>query len=304
MNIPNIAIIGGSGLRQIEEAKLTFQYCIKTPYGDPSSPAYQMRFTDLPADSPEFLFLHRHGAGHAIPPHQINELANFFALMREQIDIVFNFTAVGALTDVPVKLNVGDFALVTKVVDQTGPRTGKTFFQNGWSGHYPTEHVGCAYLTRVFVEACEKLGFPYHLNKTCVAIEGPQFANSAELKLYRWLGCDLIGMTQIPFAKLAIESNICVLIIAMVTDDATENTLVTGELVERRMKEISAKAAALIKQMMGSKLMAEYAESMAIGCVSCVHGPESIVTDEKLWTDHHRKLFELMFRRRKNMQYK
>jgi len=298
---PNIAVIGGSGLRDIPGAKqVQVIGNFPTPYGNPSSPLYWMKYEDLSKETPEFLFLLRHGVGHTIPPHQINERANIFALMNQKVDIILNFTAVGAISNIPTKFKAGDFAIITKVLDQTGPRTGKTFFQDGWVGHCPTEKISCPYVQNVFVEACEELGFRYHLDKSCVTIEGPHYYNEAELRMTG--GCDLIGMTQIPFTKLAVESNTCILVIAIVTDDVTENNIVTADLVEKRMKENKARLAKLLKHMIGSVRMTVHARDAKKTCINCVHKPNSIITDMQYWTDDHKKLFKLMFRRWKNQQ--
>lgn len=295
LKTPNIAVIGGSGFTDISGAECVRELQVhNTPFGKTSSPLYWMKYSDLPPETPEFLFLLRHGIGHTIPPHQINEMANLFALMQMHVDIVLNFTAMGAISE-KTKFQVGDLAAVSRILDLTGPRTGKTFFRDGWVGHYPTEKIFCPNIQAIFVQACRDLDFRFYKHQTCATIEGPHYFNKAELK--RTSGCDLIGMTQSPFFKLAVESNICFLIIAIVTDDVTENNTVTGELVEKRMKENAQRLAKLLKRMISSKGMTDLATKSPSGCQTCVNGPESIVTDRQYWSNFHQDLFDLMFRR-------
>jgi 5'-methylthioadenosine phosphorylase len=161
-----------------------------------------------------YAFLPRHGRGHRIPPSEINYLANIDALKRVGVTDLISIGACGSLRE---ELTPGTFVLVDQFVDRTFAR-GKTFFGTGLVAHVSMARPVCARLGDALESAARSLGNPIVRGGTYLAMEGPQFSSRAESDLYRSWNCDVIGMTNMPEAKLAREAEICYATVAMVTD--------------------------------------------------------------------------------------
>ncbi len=204
-----IGIVGGTGLYDIEGLTDRHWRHVGSPFGQPSD---ELLFGRL--GTRQVVFLPRHGRGHRIPPHEINFRANVDALKRAGATCVISVSAVGSLKP---ELPPGTFVLVDQFIDRTlrGP---KTFFGKGLVAHVSMGHPTCLRLVDHLVESAEALGLPHQRGGTYVVMEGPQFSTMAESELHRSWGADVIGMTNMPEAKLAREAELCYATVAMVTD--------------------------------------------------------------------------------------
>ena len=210
MAAPNVVgIVGGTGLYDLPGLTDQRWVRIESPFGAPSDELLTGRLGDQP-----IAFLPRHGRGHRIPPHEINYLANIDALKRAGATMVVSVSAVGSLrADLPP----GTFVVVDQFIDRTlrGP---KTFFGTGCVAHVSMAHPTCGRLRGHLAAAGRELGLSLVEGGTYVAMEGPQFSSAAESELHRGLRCDVVGMTNMPEAKLAREAELCYATVAMVTD--------------------------------------------------------------------------------------
>jgi 5'-methylthioadenosine phosphorylase len=204
-----IGIVGGSGLYELEGLTETAWKRIDSPFGRPSDELLFGKLGDV-----QVVFLPRHGRGHRIPPHEINYRANIDALKRAGVTSVLSLSAVGSLRE---DLPPGTFAIVDQFIDRTlrGP---KSFFGTGLVAHVSMGHPVCRRVARVLAAAATELKLASVMGGTYVVMEGPQFSTMAESKLHRSWGADVIGMTNMPEAKLAREAELCYATVAMVTD--------------------------------------------------------------------------------------
>jgi 5'-methylthioadenosine phosphorylase len=204
-----IGVIGGSGVYDIEGLENKRWQRVATPFGDPSD---ELLFGELAGQ--RMVFLPRHGRGHRIPPSEINFRANIDALKRSGVTDVVSVSAVGSLKE---ELPPGTFVLVDQFIDRTFART-KSFFSTGMVAHVSMAHPVCGRLGGHLHAAAEAAGIRAVRGGTYLVMEGPQFSTLAESNLYRQWGCDVIGMTNMPEAKLAREAEMCYATVAMVTD--------------------------------------------------------------------------------------
>jgi len=206
---PVIGVIGGSGLYQIDGLSDVEWRRVDSPFGKPSD---ALCFGRL--DGQQVVFLPRHGRGHPVPPSEINFRANIDALKRSGVTDIISLSAVGSLKQ---ELAPGDFVIVDQFIDRTFARE-KSFFGTGCAAHVSMALPVCARLGEALGKASRANGLqPWH-GGTYLVMEGPQFSTLAESRLYQSWGCDVIGMTNMPEAKLAREAEICYATIAMVTD--------------------------------------------------------------------------------------
>ena len=205
-----IGIIGGSGLYKIEGIKDIKEVTVKTPFGDPSE-----KFIIGRLESKEVVFLPRHGLGHRISPSEINYRANIYAMKKLGVERIISVTACGSLKE---DIKPLDFVVVDQFVDRTNHARNMTFFDRGIVAHIVFAHPVCEELALVVYEAGKNLELNMHNGGTYINMEGPAFSTLAESNLYRALGMDVIGMTNMPEAKLAREAEICYSTIACVTD--------------------------------------------------------------------------------------
>ena len=204
-----LGIIGGSGLYDIEGLKNKKWVKVDSVFGAPSD---EILFANL--DGLEIRFLPRHGRGHILTPSEINYKANIEALKSIGVTEIISISAVGSLREDFVP---GDFVLVDQFVDRTHSRAS-TFFQNGLVAHVSMAHPVCSRNGIHILKAAEYAKIKIHKNGTYIVMEGPQFSTIAESEMYRKLGFDVIGMTNMPEAKLSREAEICYSSISMVTD--------------------------------------------------------------------------------------
>ena len=204
-----LAIIGGSGLYDVEEFKEREFLMINTPWGKPSDKILKIKYKEK-----EVYFLPRHGRGHFISPTNINFRANIDALKQLGVTDIVSVSAVGSLNE---NLSPGTFVIVDQFIDRTFSRK-KTFFDEEIVAHVSMAHPVSNGLMNACEEAIKKEKIDYQRGGTYVVMEGPQFSTLAESNLYRSWKADVIGMTNMPEAKLAREAEIRYASVSMVTD--------------------------------------------------------------------------------------
>jgi len=202
-------VIGGSGVYALEGLANLRSEAISSPFGEPSD---SLLFGEL-AEQP-LVFLPRHGRGHQLGPSSIDYRANIDAIKRSDATDLLSFSAVGSLRE---ELPPGTFVIVDQFIDRTFARN-KSFFGDGCVAHVSMADPTCKRLGDALEEALRGVGIPFVRGGTYLAMEGPQFSTRAESRLYRTWGCDVIGMTNMPEAKLAREAELCYASLAMVTD--------------------------------------------------------------------------------------
>jgi 5'-methylthioadenosine phosphorylase len=206
---PVIGVIGGSGLYNIEGLTGTEWVKVETPWGDPSDELLIGSFEGI-----KVVFLPRHGQGHKISPSALNYRANIDALKQLGVTDILSMSAVGSLKE---ELPPGHFVIVDQFIDRSFARE-KSFFGTGCVAHVSMAHPTCPRLSDALEESLKTLGLPHTRGGTYLVMEGPQFSTLAESNLYRSWGCSVIGMTNMPEAKLAREAEIDYATVAMVTD--------------------------------------------------------------------------------------
>ena len=206
---PLLGVIGGSGVYDIAELENKRWERIESPFGEPSD---DLLFGEFEGEL--LVFLPRHGRGHRIPPSEINFRANIDAMKRAGVTQILSVSAVGSLKE---NLHPGDFVIVDQFIDRTFARE-KSFFGTGMVAHVSMAHPVCSHLGDRIDAAAKGLPVKTERGGTYLVMEGPQFSSQAESYLYRQWNCDVIGMTNMPEAKLAREAEICYATVAMVTD--------------------------------------------------------------------------------------
>ena len=205
-----IGVIGGSGIYEIDGLKDPTWETIDSPFGAPSDQVLRGNLNGV-----DMVFLPRHGRGHTLSPSAVNYRANIDILKRAGVTDVISVSACGSFQE---HMAPGDFVIVDQFIDRTFARE-KSFFGSGCVAHVSVAHPTCPRLGAACKEAAEQAGVTVHASGTYLAMEGPQFSTLAESKLYKnvW-GCDVIGMTNMPEAKLAREAELCYASVAMITD--------------------------------------------------------------------------------------
>lgn len=204
-----IGVIGGSGIYDIEGITETRKQKISTPFGDPSDTIVIGNLEGIPV-----AFLPRHGRGHFIMPSELNSRANIYALKSLGVEQIVSISACGSLKE---ELKPRDIVIPDQLFDRTRQRP-YTFFGEGIVAHIGFANPYCPELSQTLYQAAKDLRFSVHLGGTYVCIEGPQFSTKAESKVFRSLGFSIIGMTNLPEAKLAREAEICYATLGLVTD--------------------------------------------------------------------------------------
>ena len=207
---PAIGIIGGSGLYQVEQLHDATELEIETPFGPPSDALIGGKISGR-----QVYFLPRHGRGHRILPHELNHRANIYALRSLNVRWVIAVTAVGSLQE---KYKPRDILLPSQFYDRTSLRATHTFFGEGIVVHVSFAEPISLQLRNILAESAKKVGVTVHNGGTYVNMDGPAFSTRAESELNRRHGFDVIGMTNLPEAKLAREAEIALATLAMITD--------------------------------------------------------------------------------------
>jgi 5'-methylthioadenosine phosphorylase len=207
---PAIGIIGGSGLYQMEELRDATERKIDTPFGAPSDTLIGGNVSGR-----QVYFLPRHGRGHRLLPHELNHRANIYALRSLNVRWIISVTAVGSLQE---KYAPRDVLLPSQFYDRTSLRSDHTFFGTGIAAHISFAEPISTKLRNIIAEAARSVGVTVHNGGTYVNMDGPAFSTRAESELNRRNGFDVIGMTNLPEAKLAREAEIALATVAMITD--------------------------------------------------------------------------------------
>src|ERR1700719_4235735 len=241
-----IGIIGGSGLYQIDGLTDVAWRRVASPFGEASD---ELCFGTLAGT--RVVFLPRHGRGHRVPPSEINYRANIDALKRAGVTDLISLSAVGSLK---AELPPGAFVLADQFIDRTFARS-KSFFGTGLVAHVAFGHPVCARLGDALAAAGIAAGIVAHRGGTYVCMEGPQFSTLAESNLHRSWGCSVVGMTNMPEAKLAREAELCYATVAMVTDFDCwhpDHDHVTVEAVVKVLFDNADKARSLVRALVPS----------------------------------------------------
>lgn len=241
---PTIGIIGGSGLYSMPGFEAQKEVALSTPWGSPSDAYVVGRLAGK-----EVAFLARHGRGHRLLPSELNFRANIYGMKSLGVERIISLSAVGSLKP---EHKPQDFVLPDQFYDRTRGRVS-TFFGEGLVAHISFAHPVCPQLAETVHQACLAAGVSVHKGGTYVCMEGPAFSTMAESNVYRSLGMDVIGMTNLQEAKLAREAEICYVTVAMVTDydcwhpdhDAVTVEQIVGNLVKNAEHAASVVAASV-----------------------------------------------------------
>lgn len=253
----DLAVIGGTGVYRADMLEKAKEVDVETSYGKVSLLTGQYKGRNV-------AFLARHGKGHSVPPHLVNYRANIQALKNLGAKRVIATAAVGSLNE---KMEPMDFVLIDQFLDFTKTRKS-TFFEGGPQGvlHLDVTEPYCPEIRKFLLETCRELGIKAHEGGCYVTTEGPRFETPAEIKMFKLLGGDLVGMTSVPEVVLAREAGLCYATVAMVTNYAagiSPNPLSHGEVLDA-MNTLSANISRLImKAIEGIPLE---------GNCSCRHG--------------------------------
>ena len=273
-----LAIIGGSGLYNIDGIKDEKWITVKTPWGEPSDHILEAKI-----DNKKIYFLPRHSRGHKINPSNINFRANIDALKQLGVTDILSVSAVGSLKE---ELEPGKFVLVDQFIDRTFARV-KTFFDKEIVAHVSMAKP----ISPGLIKACEavlrKIDLKHQVGGTYLVMEGPQFSSLAESKLYRSWGCDVIGMTNMPEAKLAREAEIRYASVAMVTDYDCWHEDHDDVSVDQVIKTLIGNADNARKMIV--EIVKSFEEHIdpkdpAINCLDT-----AIITDKLNWTESTKK---------------
>lgn len=222
-----VGVIGGSGLYEMEGLEEIQTVSVTTPFGDPSD-----AFIIGHLEGVKVAFLPRHGRAHCIQPSSLNFRANIYGMKKLGVQWIIGVSAVGSMKE---SIRPGDMVIPDQFIDRTVGRKS-TFFSDGIVGHISFADPVCPELSQILFQAGNDIGATVHKGGTYLCIEGPQFSTRAESKLYRTWGVDVIGMTNIPEAKLAREAEICYATIAFATDydcwHGTEEDVSIGEVLK------------------------------------------------------------------------
>jgi len=235
-----IGVIGGSGLYNMDALEDVKAVSVKTPFGEPSDEYITGRLGGV-----KMVFLPRHGKEHRLLPSEINYRANIYGMKKLGVTAIISVSAVGSMKE---EIHPGDMVIVDQFFDRTKARAS-TFLGSGVAGHVEFARPVCSSLSEVLYEAAKEAGATVHMGGTYVCIEGPQFSTKAESLVYRSWGVDVIGMTNIPEAKLAREAEICYATIALSTDYDCwheEEESVTVEMILETIKNNVAMARDII----------------------------------------------------------
>lgn len=280
-----IGIIGGSGLYQIDGFRDSREHRLTTPFGAPSDAIMGGEFAGR-----RVYFLPRHARGHRLLPHELNHRANIYALRSLGVRWIICVTAVGSLQE---KYAPRDVLLPSQFYDRTSRRAEHTFFGNGIAAHITFAEPICTPLRNLLAESARSLGVTVHNGGTYVNMDGPAFSTRAESELNRRHGFDVIGMTNLPEAKLAREAEIALATMAMVTDydcwKVEEEPVSAQTVIEHLLAN-----AETAKKMLGeviAKIPTEpnWPEHRALD--------SALVTDRKLWPEETRKKLDAILRR-------
>ncbi|MDE2447567.1 MAG: S-methyl-5'-thioadenosine phosphorylase [Gammaproteobacteria bacterium] len=278
-----IGIIGGTGLYRMEGLEVTRSSDIDTPFGHPSGPVMLGRLAGR-----DIAFLPRHGLHHDLLPSEINFRANIWALKTVGVRTIIGVSAVGSLREA---IRPGDLALASQYLDFTKGLRAASFFGKGMVAHVSTAHPTCAHTAALIARVAESIGQPIHRDKTYACVEGPRLGTQAESFWLRAAGADLVGMTNVPEAFLALEAQLGYCVITVATDydcwldDASLH--VSAEQVIGQFKESLGKVQKLI-----AGAIAQYVEDESRPCRQALKA--AVVTPREQLTAEQKKLLDFL----------
>ncbi len=272
---PMLGVIGGSGVYQLQDLEGPRWEQVETPFGEPSDAVLVGELAGLP-----MAFLPRHGRSHTLPPAEVNYRANIDALKRLGVTDILALSAVGSLRE---DLVPGTFVFVDQFIDRTLARP-KSFFGSGLVAHVSMAKPVCNRLGGLLETAAAEAGINARQGGSYLVMEGPQFSSLAESELYRAWGCDVVGMTNMPEAKLAREAELCYATVAMVTDfdcwHPTQNDVEVTEVIQV-LQENAEKARLLLDHV--AKGFGERPVSCPWRCNRALDG--AILTSPQTWAE-------------------
>lgn len=266
-----IGVIGGSGLYEMEGLEQVEEVVLETPFGAPSD-AY---ITGV-LNGVKMAFLPRHGRGHRLLPSEVNYRANIYGMKMLGVQRIISVSAVGSLKE---EIAPGHIVVPDQFIDRTKGVREATFFGNGIVAHVGFADPTCSCLSDKLYRAAQKAGATTHKGGTYICMEGPAFSTRAESNLYRSMGGDIIGMTNLTEAKLAREAEICYGVIALSTDyDCWHETHedVTVEAILEIMHKNVVMSKAIIRQLMHDTTLLEHTCSCG-SALAC-----AIITDRSV----------------------
>lgn len=278
-----IGIIGGTGLYRMEGLEVTRSTEIDTPFGRPSGPVMLGRLAGR-----DIAFLARHGLHHDLLPSEINFRANIWALKAVGVRTIIGVSAVGSLRQ---EIRPGDLALPSQYLDFTKGLRAGSFFGRGLVAHVSTAHPTCAHTAALIGRVAESLGQPIHRGKTYACVEGPRLGTRAESFWLRGSGADLVGMTNVPEAFLALEAQVGYCVITVATDydcwldDTSQH--VSVEQVIGQFKESLERVQKLI-----AGAVAQYVEDESRPCRQALKA--AVVTPREQMTPEQRKVLDFL----------
>jgi 5'-methylthioadenosine phosphorylase len=276
-----IGVIGGSGLYDIEGLTDVQQVKVDTPFGQPSD-----EYTTGTLGDTRMVFLPRHGRGHRLLPGEINYRANIYGMKKLGCEWLISVSAVGSMKE---EIAPGHIVIVDQFFDRTKERPG-TFFGSGIVAHVEFADPVCPDLVEVLFSSAKEAGATVHKGGTYMCIEGPRFSTRAECNIYRKWGIDVIGMTNIPEAKLAREAEICYATLALATDydcwHETEES-VSVDIILETLKNNVSMAKNIIKNA-----VRKISGPRECKCATALK--YAVVTDKKLMPEKTKKDLELL----------
>lgn len=263
-----VGIIGGSGLYQIDGLKDINEIKVKTPFGDPSDSYMIGNLGGI-----EVVFLPRHGRGHKILPTELNYRANIYGMKKLGVERIVSISAVGSFKK---EFKPLDIVLPDQFVDRTNQARETTFFGEGIAAHISFAEPVCSDLRDMIYNAGKTLGVTMHNKGTYLNMEGPAFSTKGESCLYKSWGMDIIGMTNMPEARLAREAEICYATVAFITDyDCWHEEIVTVDMVIENLTKNVETARKLIKN-----IVPMLSKKRECSCKNALQ--HAIITDKKL----------------------
>jgi len=283
--VPAIGIIGGSGLYQMEELRDAIEHKIDTPFGPPSDVLIGGQVSGR-----QIYFLPRHARGHRLLPHELNHRANIYALRSRNVRWIVSVTAVGSLQE---KYAPRDVLLPSQFYDRASLRREHTFFGEGIAAHISFAEPISTKLRNLIADSARSLGVTIHNGGTYVNMDGPAFSTRAESELNRRNGFDVIGMTNLPEAKLAREAEIALATMAMITDydcwKVEEEPVSAQTVIGHLMANAETAKKVLVDLIPRLPMEANWPEHSALN--------SALVTERRLWPAATVKKLEPILRR-------
>ncbi|AJE03826.1 S-methyl-5'-thioadenosine phosphorylase [Geobacter pickeringii] len=276
-----IGVIGGSGLYEMEGLSDIRQVRVETPFGEPSD-----EFITGTLDGVKMVFLPRHGRGHRFLPSEVNFRANVYGMKKLGVSRIISVSAVGSMKE---EIVPGHIVIPDQFIDRTNATRANTFFGNGVVAHVQFADPVCAELSGWLYEAAVEAGATVHRGGTYICMEGPAFSTRAESTMYRSFGVSVIGMTNIPEAKLAREAELCYGVIALATDydcwhESHEDVSIEAVLAIIKKNVTTAK-------MIIRNAVKQIASERSCPCASALQ--YAIITDRRAIADEAKERLDL-----------